>query len=202
MEARSKPFCNKFIAVGLEQIHWFCIPTLQVDRPGDRQGSSGKCRSNDTSDAHMAETTLAYLPTKNVHTTSIAFTSPPKPITKSTWRKTSSAENQDSTVNGAANYRKSLKINGTSSSVAKLIAMSKRPDSIAGYRSVWNKWVRWFCAPLSGILNYLSKLFEKGLQYRAINSHHYAFSEYCDYVNEKPFGEHPRVFCFLTAVLN
>ena len=44
---------------------------------------------------------------------------------------------------------------------------------IAGYESTWNKWVSWcyrqqidpVCASLSGILNYLSTLSEKGLHY-------------------------------------
>ena len=42
----------------------------------------------------MVDTTLVHSPTKNVHTTSIAFTSPPKPITKSPGRKTSSCKNR------------------------------------------------------------------------------------------------------------
>ena len=93
MEARSKQFCNRCNAAGLEQNVWFCIPTLQLDWSGDKEGSSGKCRGNDTSDTHMEDTTLVFSFTKNVHTTSIAFTSPPKPITKSPGRKTSSCEN-------------------------------------------------------------------------------------------------------------
>ena len=123
MEARSKQFCNRCNAAGLEQNVWFCIPTLQLDRSGDEQGSPGKCRSNDTSDTHMADTTLVYSPTKNVHTTSIAFTSPPKPITKSPGRKTSSCENQVPNVSGVENYRKTLEIEGISSSAAILLSM-------------------------------------------------------------------------------
>ena len=72
--------------------------------------SSGKCRGNDTIDTHMADTTLGYSPTKNGHTTSIAFTSSPKPITKFSGRKTSSCENQIPKVDGMENYRKNLEI--------------------------------------------------------------------------------------------
>ena len=81
----------------------------------------------------MADTTLVYSPTKNVHTASIVFISPPKPITKSPRRKTSSCENQVPKVSGVENYRKNMEIEGISSSVAKLISMSRRPTSIAGY---------------------------------------------------------------------
>ena len=45
MEARPKQFCNRCNAAGLGQNVWFCIPTLQLDISGDKQGSSEKCRS-------------------------------------------------------------------------------------------------------------------------------------------------------------
>ena len=102
------------------------------------------------------------------------------------------------------------KIEGISSSATKLISISRKPGSIAGYESAWNKWVSWccwqqidlVCAPLSGILNYLSKLFEQGLQYRTINSHRSAILAYHDYVDGKPAGKHPRVCDLLTGVFN
>ena len=86
--------------------------------------------------------------------------------------------------------------------------MFKRLGTIAVYKSAWNKWVRWcyrkqidpVCAPLSEILNYLSTLFENGLQYRPINSHRSAISAYHSYVNGKPVGKHPRVCVLLTGL--
>ena len=184
--------------------------TLQPDRSGDKQGSSGKCRSNDTSDTHMADTTLVYSPIQNVHTKSIAFTSPNKPITKSPGRKTSSCKNQVPKFSGVENYRKSLEIQGISCSAAKLIFMSRRPGSVAGYESTWNKWISCCCqqqidpacAPLSGILNYLSTLFEQRLQYRTINSHQSAVSAHHNYVDGKPVGKHPTACALLTGVFN
>ena len=132
----------------------------------------------------MADITLICSATKNVHTTFIAFTSPPKPINRSSGRKTFSWENQVPKVSGVEYYRKTLETEGISSSAAKRISMYRRPGSTAGYELTWNKWVCWccllqiylFCAHLSGILNCLSTLSEKGLQYRTINSHHSVIS--------------------------
>ena len=72
------------------------------------------------------------------------------------------------------------------------------------------KWVSWcyrkqtdpVCAPLSEILNHLSTLFEKGLQYQNINSHRYAISAYHNNVDGKPVGNHPRLCPLLTGVFN
>ena len=112
----------------------------------------------------MANTTLVYSPTRDVHTTSIPFISPMKPSTKYPGRKTSSYENQVPKVSGMENYRQTLEIEGISSNAAKLISTFRKPGSIAGYESSWNKWVSWccqqqvdpVCAPLDEILNYLS----------------------------------------------
>ena len=37
------------------------------------------------------------------------------------------------------------------------------------------------------------RLYEKGLQYRTIKSHHSSTSSFHKYVDGKPLGEHPRV---------
>ena len=57
----------------------------------------------------------------------LLFTSPPKPVTKSTGRKTSSCEDQVPKFSGVENYRKSLEIKGISSGAAKRISMSRLP---------------------------------------------------------------------------
>ena len=132
-EARSKQFCKRCNTAGLEQNVCFRIPTFYLDRSGDKQGSLGKCKNNDTRDTHTVETTLVYSPTKNVHTMPIAFTITVKPITKSLGSKTSSCENQVPKVSGVENYRKTLEMEGISSNAGKLISMSRRPASIAGY---------------------------------------------------------------------
>ena len=178
IDARSKQFCNRCNTAGLEQNVWFCISTLQLDRSGNKQGSSGKCRSSDTSDTHVADAILVYSPTKNVYLTSIAFSGPTKPITTSPRRKTV-VKNSFLKLAARKITEEPWKWKAISSNAAKLISMASRPSSIAGYESAWNKWVSWFCrqqidqvyAPLSEILNYLSTMFEKSLQYRTINSH-------------------------------
>ena len=195
MKARSKQFCNRFNAAWLEQNVWFCISTLQLDELGGKQGSSRKCRSNDTSDSHMADRILVYSRTKNVHTTSIVFTITPKPITKSPERKNPLVKSRSLRL-VAWKITWNQLLEGISVSAPKLISMSRGPGSVAGYESAWNKWVSWYywqqidpvCAFVSGILKYLSTLFEKDLQYQTINSLRSAISPYHDYVDGKPAG--------------
>ena len=73
---------------------------------------------------------------------------------------------------------------GISSNAVKLISQSRRPGSIASYESAWNNWISWcvrekidpFCAPLSKTVNFLSALFDEGLQYRTVKAHRSAIS--------------------------
>ena len=118
---------------------------------------------------------------------------PNEPITKSPGRRTYSCKSQVPKVNGAENYRNTLEIEGISSSAANL---SPCPGDQVQLQ------IDPVSAPLSGILNYLSTLFEKGLQYRTINSHRSAISAYHDHVDGKPVGKHLRVCPLLTGVFN
>ena len=59
MEGRFQKFCNRGNVAELDQNVWFCFPTFLPDRSGDKRGSLGKYRSNDTSDTHM-EHTIRY----------------------------------------------------------------------------------------------------------------------------------------------
>ena len=140
MEARSKRFCNRCNASGLEKNVCFCILTFQLDRSSDKQGSSIKCRNNDTSDTHMAEKNPGILSSKKVYTMSIAFTSLPNLLPLIPWEKKPSCENQVPKVRAVKNNRKALEMEGISSNVIKFISMPRGLDFLTG-----SKWVSWCC---------------------------------------------------------
>ena len=70
----------------------------------------------------MAETILLYSPTKNGHTTSIAFTSPAPPnlLLNPLGEKHPLVKTRSLSVAGVENYRKSFEIEGISSSAVNL----------------------------------------------------------------------------------
>ena len=97
-----------------------------------------------------------------------------------------------------------------SSNAVKLISHSRRPGSIASYESAWNNWISWcvrekidpFCAPLSKIVNFLSALFDEGLQYLAVKAHRSAISACHNFLNGEPIGKHPKICALLTGIFN
>ena len=70
----------------------------------------------------MVETILLYSPTKNGHTTSIAFTSPAPPnlLLNPLGEKHPLVKTRSLSVAGVENYRKSFEIEGISSSAVNL----------------------------------------------------------------------------------
>ena len=59
-----------------------------------------------------------------------------------------------------------------------------------------------FCAHLSKIVNYLSTLFDEGLQYQTVNAHRSAISAYHNFINGKPIGKRPKICALLTGISN
>ena len=82
---------------------------------------------------------------------------------------------------------------------AAIISNSRRQSSLSGYESSWKKWSGWcdrravnpFRCTLVSILDYLTSLFEEGLEYNTIGVHRSAISAYHEKVDDMPVGQHP-----------
>ena len=80
---------------------------------------------------------------------------------------------------------------------ANLISNSRRQSSLSGYESSWKKWSGWCdrravnpcrCTSVS-ILDYLTSLFEEGLEYNTIGVHRSAISAYHEKIDGMPVGQ-------------
>ena len=56
-----------------------------------------------------------------------------------------------------------------------------------------------FCSNINQILEFLSQIFQNGLQYRTINNYRSEISAFHDQIQVKPVEEHPRI-CYLVLV--
>ena len=81
----------------------------------------------------MTLTTLVYYPIKNVHARSTALPVFPNLLLNPLGEEYPSVKTRSLKVSGVENYRKTLEIEGISSSATKLVSMPRRPGAIAGY---------------------------------------------------------------------
>ena len=211
MEARSKQHSNICNATVLEQnVSPICFPPFQSDKSNSEKGPSRKCRTNDNNYTNMANTTLVSSSVRDDNAMPSTVDTTARSAVRSSGKQKPFSSKQETNVSDLEGYRKFLEMKGISSNAAKLISQSRRPGSIASYKSAWNKWTSWcvrekidpFCAPLSKIVNYLSTLFDEGLQYRTANAHQSAILAYHHFTNREPIGKHPKVCALLTGIFN
>ena len=92
----------------------------------------------------------------------------------------------------------------------KLISHSRRKSSTTNYKSTWGQWtsscneiqVNSFQARANYINNVLSEKFDKGLQYRTLNSLRSAISAYHVHIDGKYVGKNPKDCGFLASIFN
>ena len=122
IETRSKQFCNKFKAAGIEQNVWFCIPTLQLNRSGDKQGSSENVEAMilviTTWQKQSCYTLLLRMAIQ--HPLLLPVPPPPDLLLNPLGEKHPLVKTRSLSVAGVENYSKSFEIEGISSSAVNL----------------------------------------------------------------------------------
>ena len=76
-------------------------------------------------------------------------------------------------------------------------------------KSAWVKWDGWsaekkidpFCGNINKMLEFLSQLFQNGLQYRTINNYRSAISAFHEHIQGKPVGNSPEFALLLLVFL-
>ena len=87
---------------------------------------------------------------------------------------------------------------------------ARRVSTTGAYSSPWNKWVLWckqrkvdaISCPVTHVLDYLTRSFCQGLQYRTIGVHRSAISAYHSPVGNIPIGKHQDMCTLMTGVDN
>ena len=164
-------------------------------------------------EAGSIEPSSRCLPTKLVTQESLCF--PPlfhtttnfvdleeRSLKKPKGRNSSPCPKQNFKISGMDGLRTRLQKEGVSREASNLIINSRRSSSNSNYEPAWGKWAGWcaekkidpFCSNISQILEFLSQLFQNGLQCRTINNYRSAISAFHDHIQGKPAGEHR--WCF------
>ena len=163
-----------------------CIPSIQSNYQGIKQSIAGEGDRNVGSNTHLANTAMVSTVVGNIHSTSLTPTNKKESVKKSSGGKSPTYKKQVSESGGLESFRSQLQMSGISGEAAKLISHSRRPGSISNYESTWHKWSSWcrerkfdpFRAPIESVINFLTELFENGLQYRTINLYRSSISAY------------------------
>ena len=113
-------------------------------------------------------------------------------------------------VNCLAHLRESFTSQGISTSASDLLLSSWRTKTKSNYNSLFAKWADWCqqrdrnptSGPIKDIINFLAELYNRGYQYRSLNTYRSAISAVHSEVDDYPVGQHPLVSRMLKGVFN
>ena len=156
----------------------------------------------------MAISNLVPDSIKYVNRETKTFTTVPASAHESTKTVAPTSNKQNRNISGVDSFREKLFTGGLSETTYQLISSMRRSGSKSNYNSSWAQWVSWcnekkvdpFRCDINQVVNHLSFLFDAGLEYRTIGCHRSATSAYHEYIDGKPFGQHPKVCALLKGV--
>ena len=117
----------------------------------------------------------------------------------------SEQHSESSSMEGFGGPRNSKEL---SKAASTLIRNSRAKGTRDRYSSAWKNFMGW-CSErevdpssctIETILNYLSSMFEKGLEYSTINGHRSAISAFHPMIEGKPIGQHPKVTALMKGI--
>ena len=209
METRAIRHSHRCYAGSVESTAGLCIPPVLSDRENTEQVQERAGR-NPPSSTNLAPVTLvpcssgtadrgpnpAAIPEQSTEG-SIRSTPPPRP----------SPLTSACRLEGV---RGRLQSTGISQQASELITAGWSKGTNSAYQSAWSRWQRWclqrqidpFVGSVSAIVNFLSSLFEEGLQHRTINTIRSAISATHDPIDGIPAGQHPVVTRLMKGVYN
>ena len=117
---------------------------------------------------------------------------------------------QVSSFSGISSVRKQLQEHVFSKSASEIMLQARRSSTTRAYKTPWEKWVLWcngrqanpFEAPVELIVEFLTELYQQGLEYRTINVYRSAISAYHTLINGTPVGQMKEVCLLLSGIDN
>ena len=112
-------------------------------------------------------------------------------------------------TSGLVCFRKTRFCEGISENAFHIITNCRRKGTLSNYESAWRKWASWclerkfypFQAPVKDVIEYLTFLFNYGIEYRTITLHRSAISAFHEYSDGLPVRKHPRICSLVSGVL-
>ena len=146
----------------------------------------------------------------DVHSSSDSTAPKPKLIEKQQRGTSSSHQKQNSKSSGISCVRKQLKDKGISERASEIMLQARRNSTTQAYSTPWIKWVLWCSqrqvdptdAPENLILDFLTDLYHRGLEYRTINVYRSALSAYHKHIQGTPVGQLKEVCTLMSGIDN
>ena len=131
-------------------------------------------------------------------------------LNRTTGSGTPTGKQQNPFASRLEGIRQGLLAKGLSGQASNIVLAAQRTSTQNQYKSCWSKWVGWcdkhqinpIQPSIPKVVDFLSKLFQAGLQYSTLNSYRSAIRSTIPQVEGCPVGQHPLVCKFMKGVFN
>ena len=207
----SRPICHEHRCISgkMDGLPRVCLPSICSGRKVPPESEEGERLTTDSSPS-MAVTSLVSSPSRVLGPKSSTNSDVQQHTPRSFRSPPPNGDPRAAPVSHMEGLRKSHTAAGISERSSKLILSGWSKGTSSSYQSGWKKWSCWcsrreidpFSCDIRHFLDFLSELFEDGLQHRTINSICSAVSMTHDQVEGVPIGQHPLVTRLLKGVYN
>ena len=164
---------------------------------------------DNTDSSTLAKTTLVS-PVVTTTSSLSSKTSTSRKSAGSGQEKSGTSEPRSVSVNCMATIEQQLKTKGFSENARKLLSASWRAGTQKDYKAKFRKYNSWcserdidpYTASLENCANFLTHLFDKGLQYRTIAGYRSMLSSVLSPIEKIPVCQHPYIIRLLKGVFN
>ena len=209
LEDGSEQQGSRCFSTGLEVSKGLCLPPLFIDREGSQE-SGGGSEQCDLDNPSMAKSTMVpYDP--SIVSDESHFVTSESGLTEGSGRTNSSSSSKWIPKADCLDIvRQQLSSEGLSKEASSLIVQSRRVGTQSHYKSAWKQWASWcfreqidpIGCPVNFVLEFLTSLYSKGLQYSTIGGYRSAISAFHDRCEGFSVGEHPMVKRLMTGIFN
>jgi site-specific recombinase XerD len=209
LETRSTGESSGRLQSDVEPGHRLCVPPLQFDQQVPNEGAEGGNR-NHPSNANMANTTMVPEGSADVGRGTDITAATPKIADVTTGGTPPTGGNGRIKTSGLESLRERTSARGLSDRATEVCLQARRPGTQLAYNGPWDKWSSWCSgkqinpvqATVADIADFLTEMFDTGLEYSTMNSYRSAISAYHPEVENYPVGKHPVIKTLLQGMFN
>lgn len=200
---------DRCLLPGLDSDKGICIPSILANRQSIKKNRDGTGPHN-INNTCLANSVMVSKACPNVYKKSSDGPSNPRPPSGSFRELPPISKKPIPKIGGLDIIRKNLIAEGVSEEAASLILQARRGSTRSHYESAWQQWDRW-CnerqinptgSSINYVLQFLTDLFKKGLEYNTIAGYRSAISAFHNICEGSSVGKHPKVSALMTGIFN
>ena len=209
LETRSPCTADRCFSDELVRGERICVPSILSDQQVFGKSQNGTSHHG-IGDPSMAGTSMVPANTGDVSRGAVIAPTISQFAVVPARRATSTITSGEFANGGLEGNRQPGNDNEISQQAEAIIRDAKRSGTQKAYDCSWRKWASWchtrqidpFQAPVGAVINFLSELFEQGMEYSSINGYRSAISASHIGWDGIKAGQHPKVCDLLKGMFN